>query len=187
MENANKSTFLCSATISSCCANPPNINSTALLDTAANISLLANGAPSERATAQLTPNQSCNQKETDFLPQKILSSSSTNSNQGMGSLLHPQKKPTTSFPLQLLQMQDVKSFFTRQDVKSPSMVISSCEESGNHIIPTPTNHSAIVVSSLSCSKQYLCKNTGQLINFYYATMGYPIISMWIKAIDKGYF
>ncbi|KAL7476436.1 hypothetical protein ACHAW6_002301 [Cyclotella cf. meneghiniana] len=46
MENANKS-LLCSATISSSCAHPPNINSTALLDTAANISLLAN--------VQLTP------------------------------------------------------------------------------------------------------------------------------------
>ncbi|KAL7478777.1 hypothetical protein ACHAW6_004539 [Cyclotella cf. meneghiniana] len=33
----------------------PNINSTALLDIAANISLLANGAPSKRTAVQLTP------------------------------------------------------------------------------------------------------------------------------------
>ncbi|KAL7476782.1 hypothetical protein ACHAW6_002618 [Cyclotella cf. meneghiniana] len=43
-------------------------------------------------------------------------------------------------------------------------------------------HSAPEVNSI-----YECKNTGQLIDFYYATMGYPVISMWIKAIDKGYF
>jgi hypothetical protein len=33
---------------------------------------------------------------------------------------------------------------------------------------------------------YECQNTKQLINFYYATMGYPVISTWCKAIDKGY-
>jgi hypothetical protein len=37
------------------------------------------------------------------------------------------------------------------------------------------------------NSNYECKNTSQLINFYYATMGYPVISTWIKAINKGYF
>ncbi|KAL7484652.1 hypothetical protein ACHAW6_010287 [Cyclotella cf. meneghiniana] len=26
-----------------------------------------------------------------------------------------------------------------------------------------------------------------LINYYYATMGYPVVSTWCKAIDKDYF
>eukprot|EP00804_Cyclotella_cryptica_P013537 CCRYP_021093-RA/>CCRYP_021093-RA protein AED:0.19 eAED:0.14 QI:0/0/0/1/1/1/4/0/1001 len=67
--------------------------------------------------------------------------------------------------------------------------ISILPTSGNNIIPTDHNlinlfsrHPAPQVSSI-----YECKNTNQLINFYYATMGYPVISMWIKAIDKGYF
>eukprot|EP00804_Cyclotella_cryptica_P009708 CCRYP_011254-RA/>CCRYP_011254-RA protein AED:0.28 eAED:0.25 QI:0/-1/0/1/-1/1/1/0/682 len=34
---------------------------------------------------------------------------------------------------------------------------------------------------------YECTNTNQLINFYHATMGYPVVSTWCKAIDKGYF
>jgi len=34
---------------------------------------------------------------------------------------------------------------------------------------------------------YECSNKSQLINFYYATMGYPVISTWCKAIDKVYF
>ncbi|KAL7474807.1 hypothetical protein ACHAW6_000761 [Cyclotella cf. meneghiniana] len=34
---------------------------------------------------------------------------------------------------------------------------------------------------------YECSNTNQLIQFYYATMGYPVISTWCKAIDMGYF
>ncbi|KAL7476645.1 hypothetical protein ACHAW6_002493 [Cyclotella cf. meneghiniana] len=34
---------------------------------------------------------------------------------------------------------------------------------------------------------YECNNVKHLINFYYATMGYPVISTWCKAIDKGYF
>eukprot|EP00804_Cyclotella_cryptica_P010117 CCRYP_019273-RA/>CCRYP_019273-RA protein AED:0.41 eAED:0.41 QI:0/0/0/1/0/0/2/0/262 len=34
---------------------------------------------------------------------------------------------------------------------------------------------------------YECTNTAQLINFYHATMGYPVVSTWCKAIDKGYF
>jgi hypothetical protein len=33
---------------------------------------------------------------------------------------------------------------------------------------------------------YECKNTYQLINFYHATLNYPVISMLVKAINKGY-
>ena len=35
------------------CANPPDLNSTALIDTGANISLLQTGAPATRASTQL--------------------------------------------------------------------------------------------------------------------------------------
>ena len=55
MDKANKSNLLCSTTISSGCANPTNLFSTALLDTAANISLLANGVPAEHTSKQYTP------------------------------------------------------------------------------------------------------------------------------------
>ena len=35
------------------CANPPDINTTALVDSVANVSLLANGAPANDSTTQL--------------------------------------------------------------------------------------------------------------------------------------
>jgi hypothetical protein len=33
---------------------------------------------------------------------------------------------------------------------------------------------------------YECNNTNQLINFYHATLTYPVVSMLVKAINKGY-
>jgi hypothetical protein len=33
---------------------------------------------------------------------------------------------------------------------------------------------------------YECNNTYQLINFYHATLNYPVVFMLVKAIDKGY-
>ena len=36
-------------------------------------------------------------------------------------------------------------------------------------------------------KMYECETTGQLIQFYHATMGYPWTSTWCKAITAGYF
>jgi hypothetical protein len=33
---------------------------------------------------------------------------------------------------------------------------------------------------------YECDNTYQLINFYHATLNYPVVSTLVKAINKGY-
>jgi hypothetical protein len=33
---------------------------------------------------------------------------------------------------------------------------------------------------------YECDNIYQLINFYHATLNYPVVSTLVKAIDKGY-
>ncbi|KAL7481807.1 hypothetical protein ACHAW6_007473 [Cyclotella cf. meneghiniana] len=56
-----------------------------------------------------------------------------------------------------------------------------------NIVPSNTS----IVSSTEPTPQansiYECENTNQLLNFYYATMGYPVVSTWFKAIDKGYF
>ncbi|KAL7483628.1 LOW QUALITY PROTEIN: hypothetical protein ACHAW6_009272 [Cyclotella cf. meneghiniana] len=87
-------------------------------------------------------------------------------------------------------------------MKSPCMEKSSCEggetqrpdsvsllpDSGNNIIPPNQNmaHSTLAQHSTQVNSIYECENTSQFINFYYATMSYPVISMWTKAIDKGY-
>jgi hypothetical protein len=58
---------------------------------------------------------------------------------------------------------------------------------------TPTGHltnSMHVVPSKSdrtlANSLYKCSNTGQLMNYYYACLNYPIKSTLTKAIDRGY-
>ncbi|KAL7479622.1 hypothetical protein ACHAW6_005347 [Cyclotella cf. meneghiniana] len=81
-------------------------------------------------------------------------------------------------------MQGAKSSFTRQDVKSPSTGKSSCKGGGTQLIAYGVS---LFIRRVAMQSIYKCKNTGQLINFYYTTLGYPVISTWVKAIDKGYF
>ena len=67
--------------------------------------------------------------------------------------------------------------------------ISLIPDGGNNIVPSDQALAQLILAQPQpqFNSIYECKNTGQLINFYYATMGYPVISTWIKAIDKGYF
>ncbi|KAL7479025.1 hypothetical protein ACHAW6_004770 [Cyclotella cf. meneghiniana] len=72
-----------------------------------------------------------------------------------------------------------------QDTSTRLWHISLLPDGGQNIIPqaasikdifkVPTAHQALRI--------YECNNTSELINFYFATMGYPIISTWCKAID----
>ena len=75
------------------------------------------------------------------------------------------------------------------DPDTPLWHVSLHPEGGNLIVPTDQQifQQLLVQPSPEINTIYECENTGQLINFYYATMGYPVISMWIKVIDKGYF
>ena len=51
-------------------------------------------------------------------------------------------------------------------------------EGGNRIVPTDQNIilDMSILPSPEVNSIYEYENTGQLINFYYATMGYPVIS-----------
>ena len=62
--------------------------------------------------------------------------------------------------------------------------VSLIPDDGNNIVPSDQMQAQ---PHPQVNSIYKCKNTSQLINFYYATIGYPVISTWIKAIDKGYF
>ena len=62
--------------------------------------------------------------------------------------------------------------------------ITSTED---NIMPKEDNIIASTEPTMQAHSIYECKNTNQLINFYYATMGYPALATWCKAIDKGYF
>jgi hypothetical protein len=191
--------LLCSPTLFSGCANPPNLNTTALLDTAANISLLANGAPSERANKQLNPKSVIQPKGDRLLTTETL-------------LLLLNKVPleareahrATGITNNLLSASALADagceiFFhkTGCDVSLNGEIIlrgwrdpdtrlwrvSLLADGSNSIVPADQN----IVQSPAVNGIYECENTGELIKFYYATMGYPVLSTWTQAIDKGYF
>ena len=68
--------------------------------------------------------------------------------------------------------------------------ISLIPDGGNNIIPDDTttdSESEVKMPTLFVNSIYGCETTGQLIYFYHATMGYPVISTWCEAIDAGYF
>ncbi|KAL7482174.1 hypothetical protein ACHAW6_007869 [Cyclotella cf. meneghiniana] len=71
--------------------------------------------------------------------------------------------------------------------------VSLIPEGSNNIVPTFNGIDDLYETTKHIQAHsvhqpiYKCTNTNQLINFYYATMGYPVISTWCKAINKGYF
>jgi hypothetical protein len=71
--------------------------------------------------------------------------------------------------------------------------VSLIPEGDNNIVPAFNNINALymtpenIQAHSTCQPIYECINKKQLINFYYATMGYPVIDTWCKNIDKGYF
>eukprot|EP01082_Thalassiosira_pseudonana_P011880 g10662.t1 g10662 contig4:2284681-2286983(+) len=188
--------LLCSSTIFSGCANPPNLNTTALLDTAANISLLANGAPSE---PQLNP-KSVMQPKGDrlfttetllLLLNKVpleareahrapgitnnLISASALADAGCELFFHQ-----TGCEVSLNGEIILRGW---RDPDTRLWRVSLLADGSNSIVPSDQN----IVQSPTVNGIYECENTGELIKFYYATMGYPVISTWTQAIDKGYF
>ncbi len=67
--------------------------------------------------------------------------------------------------------------------------ISLLPDGGNNVISGRASIKDMfeVPTASQAQNIYECNNTNELINFYYATMGYPVISTWCKAIDRGYF
>jgi hypothetical protein len=67
--------------------------------------------------------------------------------------------------------------------------ISLLPDGGLNVIPQAADIKDMfeIPQALQAHNLYECSNTSDLINFYYATMGYPVISTWCKAIDRGYF
>ncbi|KAL7481871.1 LOW QUALITY PROTEIN: hypothetical protein ACHAW6_007551 [Cyclotella cf. meneghiniana] len=51
------------------------------------------------------------------------------------------------------------------------------------ILPCDTNIILPTALLAQAHSIYECENTHQLINFYYVTVGYPVISTWCKAIN----
>ena len=77
-----------------------------------------------------------------------------------------------------------------RDLTTNMWRISLIPNNGNKIIPADDiqhNSSDDKIPDFFANSIYECENTTQLIQFYHATMGYPVTSTWCKAIDAGYF
>eukprot|EP00804_Cyclotella_cryptica_P023350 CCRYP_000480-RA/>CCRYP_000480-RA protein AED:0.37 eAED:0.37 QI:0/-1/0/1/-1/1/1/0/217 len=187
-------------------SNPNDLTTTALLNTGANISLLQAGAPAHRASSQTfaktvtQPNGTLLATETLllFLNKLPANAQIAHCSPGISNNL-----------LAASELVDAgcELFFhsTGCEVKYNGEIIlrgwrdpitrlwrvSFIPDGGNNIFrpyttvndlyETPSN-----IHALSAYQPiYECTNTNQLMNFYHATMGYPVISTWCKAIDKG--
>ncbi|KAL7481609.1 hypothetical protein ACHAW6_007288 [Cyclotella cf. meneghiniana] len=175
------------------CTNPPDLHTPALLDTAANISLLTTNALALQDPINLS-------SKIIIQPSGDLITTSSCASLSLPKLppsakhaYHVQDSPTMCYQQPLLQMQAVNYFFIRpeiilrgwQDPTTRLWQVSLQITDGHNTIP----HDASIVSPTEPTQTnsiYACENTRQLIIFYYATMGYPVVSTWCKAIDKGY-
>eukprot|EP00804_Cyclotella_cryptica_P023498 CCRYP_012117-RA/>CCRYP_012117-RA protein AED:0.24 eAED:0.24 QI:0/0/0/1/0/0/3/0/464 len=193
--NSINNPLICSSTVLPGCTNPPCLSNTALVDTAANITLLVDNAPSLRANIQ-THSKSVMQPKGN----KLLTT------EDLLLLLHKlppaarvaHRAPGIAHSLvsaATLADAGCDLFFHRtgceialngeiilrgwRDPTSRLWRISLVPNSGNNIVPPDQ---AFTQSQPQANSIYECSNTQQLIQFYYATMGYPI-----KAIDQGYF
>jgi hypothetical protein len=72
---------------------------------------------------------------------------------------------------------------TIRDVTRPVIPLSTTPTGhlANSMPIMPSESNATLANSL-CE----CSNTGQLTNYYYACLNYPVTSTLTKAIDKGY-
>eukprot|EP00804_Cyclotella_cryptica_P022290 CCRYP_018111-RA/>CCRYP_018111-RA protein AED:0.33 eAED:0.46 QI:0/0/0/1/0/0/4/0/293 len=64
--------------------------------------------------------------------------------------------------------------------------VSLIPEGGNNIVPSFNNIDELFETTRHIKLTVFINPSTSLINFYYATVGYPIISTWCKAINKGY-
>ncbi|KAL7474374.1 LOW QUALITY PROTEIN: hypothetical protein ACHAW6_000349 [Cyclotella cf. meneghiniana] len=170
---------------------------------AANISLLANGAPAAQASVQQTPKSAIQPKgDRLFTTENLLI---------LQIKFPPKAREAHSAPgitnnlisTTTLANAGCKIFFHKTGcevsldgeiilVEGPRYLPMACLSSSrrwkfNRSYRSTIFQQLLVHPSPEINSIYECENTEQLINFYYATIGYPVISMWIKAIDKGYF
>ena len=77
-----------------------------------------------------------------------------------------------------------------RDLRSNMWRISLQDIGGSTSIPDPDSEQLdqpLPFPKFLANNVYYCENTQQLIEFYHATLGYPVVSTWTKAISAGYF
>ncbi|KAL7477931.1 hypothetical protein ACHAW6_003712, partial [Cyclotella cf. meneghiniana] len=184
------------------CTNPSNLNTTALLDTAANIFLLTPNAPALQDATTL-PVKTIMQPSWDTLriagnATFLLSKLPQSAKQAycIASLTD------NLLSVAILASATCEVFFHQTGCKvifSGEIILQGWCDLTTRLWRVPLHndegkivpHDACIVESteptpLTCNI-YECENTNQLIDFYYATMGYPLVYTWCKTIDKGHF
>ena len=117
------------------CANPPDINTTVLVDSSANVLLLANSDPANELATQIPTKKSSNQPEQGCSPPRRWNSCSPNCPRQPERRTSRQGLSITSFLSLSCVMQVVKLFFTALAMKWISMK-KSLSEGGATCKPT---------------------------------------------------
>ncbi|KAL7482665.1 hypothetical protein ACHAW6_012248, partial [Cyclotella cf. meneghiniana] len=166
------------------CTNPPNLDYTALLDTAANISLLTPTAPALHDATTLPlfslpklPPLAKQTYQITGLTNNLLSAAVLADVGCEVFFHHTGCEVSYNGEIIVRGWQDPTTRLWQ-------VPIASTEE---NIMPKDDTIIATTEPTMQAHSIYECKNTDQHINFYYATMGYPALATWCKAIDKGYF
>ena len=190
-------------------ANPPDINTTTLVDSAANVSLSANGAPSNESATQLptkTILQPAGARMFTTKTMELLLSKLTKANKE--AHLAP-GIINNLLSVSILCDAGCEVFFHStgceisfngeiivrgwRDMQTNMWCISLLDEGVSNIIPAYSDGAmmpelgAMPISEGFSNNIYECETTGRIIQFYHATMGYPPTSTWYKAITTGYF
>ena len=193
--------------LQSSCANPPDTNTTALVDSAANVLLLANGAPSNESLPQL-PTKTILQpsgarifnnktmkillvklpklaREAHFVPGIInnLLSVSALCDAGCEVFFH-----STGCEISFNREIIVRGW---RDMQTNMWRIYLLDEGVSNIILAYSDGAmmpelvSMPITEGFYKKIYECETTVQLIQFYHATMGYHCTSTWCKAMISG--
>ncbi len=80
-----------------------------------------------------------------------------------------------------LRVEDPKNWLRRIKIIDNGLITDLKIRNNDTSGETPAISPVVEANSL-----YECNNTYQLINFYHATLNYPVISMLVKVIDKCY-
>ena len=187
------------------CSNPPNLHTTALLDSAANVTLLSAQASADDAPVQL-PNKTIIQpagermfttKTLRLLLNKLpISAREAHCAPGIvNNIIFVSDLCDAGCEVYFHHTGCEITFNGEtiirgwRNLRTNMWRISLLSDGGNNIIPNDDDSITedVLMPKNVANSIYECDNTNQLIQFYHATMGHPVTSTWCKAIDAGYF
>ena len=188
------------------CTNPPILNTTALVDSAVNVSLLQSASPSKVAAAQLPTKTIIQSAGGKMFTTNTLELLLTKLPSAAREAHEAPAITNNLISVSVLCDAGCEVFFHMhgceitfngetivrgwRDLTTNMWRISLVPDKTNNIIPaddSSESSSDHKMPAFFANSIYECENTKQLVQFYHATMGFPTTSTWCKAIDAGYF